>query len=67
MLNKLKVIAFVGLVLSALRLLFPDFDIPAEFDSAVEALISAVFVIVAVVSGWLTSESQALVNKLKFK
>ncbi len=67
MLDKLKIIALVGMALSAIRLLFPDFDIPQEFDAAVESLISAVFVIVSVAAGWFTTERAVLVDKLKVR
>lgn len=65
MLNKLKVIALVGVLLSVVRIFFPELDVPEDFEATVSGLIDALFVVVAVVAGWFTKESAAEVAKLE--
>lgn len=64
MLDKMKVILIAGLLFQVLKAFVPSLDFSEGFDGAVEALINSIYVIVPVVVGWFTKESQKQVNKL---
>lgn len=64
MLDKLKVIAAVGLVLQALRM-FLGLEVPADFGPALEMLVNSLYIIVPVVAGWFVKERDSTVAALK--
>lgn len=64
MLDKLRVTMIVGLVLGLVRVFLPDLPMPEDFQEVVGAVINGVFVIIAVVAGWLKKESLSKVRDL---
>ena len=67
MLNKVKVIAVVGVVLGVLRAVVPGLDVGEEFQMAVEGLINALFVIIPVAAGWFAKETKKTRDALVLK
>lgn len=65
MLDKMKVILFLGLVIQILRVVLPDLDFGSEFEGAAEALVESIYVLVPIVAGWFTPESRAQIARLK--
>ncbi len=64
MLDKMKVILIVGMALQFVKAFFPDLDFGEDFEGAVQGLIDSLYVVVPVVAGWFTKESDDLVAKL---
>ena len=67
MLNKVKVIAVVGIVLGVLRAAVPGLDVGEDFQAAVEGLINALFVIIPVAIGWFARETKKSTDALDLK
>lgn len=66
-LNKVKVITIVGIAIGLVRAVVPDFEIGAGFQTAVEALVNSLFVIIPVAIGWFTKETKETRDALVLK
>jgi hypothetical protein len=64
MLDKMKVILVVGMALQFLKAFFPTLDFGEEFEGGIEGLIDSLYVVIPVVIGWFTKESEAQMAKL---
>lgn len=64
MLDKLKITMLVGIALGAIRVFLPDLPIPEDFEEVVGAVVNGIFVIAAVVIGWMKKESAAKIAEL---
>ena len=63
-LDKLKVIAALGLAIQILRVFFPGLDFGEEFEGSAKALVEALYVIVPIVIGWFVPETVASIDRL---
>ena len=64
MLDKLRITMIVGFVLGLVRVFLPDLPVPEDFEEVVAALVNGIFVVIAVVAGWLKRETQEKVDNL---
>jgi len=67
MLDKMKVIMFIGVALGILRTFFPTLDLGEDFEQALEGLVNSLYVLIPIGIGWKVKESAEKVAKLTTK
>jgi ACR3 family arsenite efflux pump ArsB len=64
MLTKLKVTLIIGVVIQVLRVFVPALEVPDNFGSLLNSVIESIWVVIPIIAGWFTKESQENIDNL---